>query len=98
MNRSIWKFPLEIESDTSRPLGLPLEIESDTEVMVPVGAEIVHAEVQNENPVLWAVVDPQEQLELRTFRIVGTGHYFDHALRYVGTVHIEPFVWHIMEV
>jgi hypothetical protein len=94
--KSIWKFELEITDEQT--------------VELPIGAEIIHVDVQeNYDPdkiYMWAIVDPNivclpKQMENRIFRIVGTGHQHDFIDRqnYIGTVKHKngTFMWHIFE-
>lgn len=69
---------------------------------LPVGAEIVKLAYQNDILTMWygRKVDEQ-QMERRTFRIVGTGHEIeesDNDVNYIDTVFQDSFVWHILEI
>jgi hypothetical protein len=56
---------------------------------------------QDDNPTLWAEVDPTAPTEPRTFEIFGTGHPIHEDMgverAYVGTCFIGSFVWHVYE-
>lgn len=91
--RAIWKFPLSI---------LPT-----TEVDMPAGAKILRLGTQDNEPVLWALVDadPAVPKEPRRFAHVPTGQgIVDEAgvMEYVGTYQIDlgpdEFVGHVFEV
>jgi hypothetical protein len=85
MAKAIYKYPL---------------INRRSDIDMPLGAQVLAVQAQFETPTLWALVDPeQQQTELRTFRIIGTGHEIvgDPGL-YRGTVQIGPLVWHVFEV
>lgn len=66
---------------------------------LPEGAEILHVGQQAGGPVLWAKVDPEANLQERTFKVVMTGEPFDSlGLEHLGTVMIGPLVVHVFEV
>lgn len=83
MSMTIWKYPLE----TTGPFELSL----------PYGAEILTADVQGEQPCLWALVDAENTEETRRFAIVGTGHPAP-VRGYLCTFQQPPFVWHLFEI
>lgn len=67
---------------------------------LPTGAEVLTCGVQFGEPVLWALIDEDEEVQvLRTFRIAGTGHEIDEdVLDYVGMLKIEALIFHVFEV
>jgi hypothetical protein len=79
---------------------LPL---SGGNIMMPHGAEILTAQIQNGTIMLWAQVydDYEGVLEQRKFVILGTGMPVDDqiadGLWHIGTVQMGDFVWHIFE-
>lgn len=82
--KTIWKFP--IHAYRTDPIALP------------AGAQILHVDRQNGDIYLWALVDPSQPDEKRTFEIFGTGHRIDDSPRtHIGTVLIGTFVWHVFE-
>lgn len=67
-------------------------------VSVPVGARILTAQDQGGCICLWAECPQVEDMELREITVVGTGHDdLPSGLRYVATVQIGVFVWHVYE-
>ena len=64
---------------------------------LPIGAEVVHFDMQEGKPMLWVLVETPARLEERVFHIVGTGHWLPEgqALTYIGTTMDPPFVWHL---
>jgi len=68
------------------------------------GARLLHVDNQHDLPVLWAVVDPDQPDEPRTFMVVATGENFTEDVyddtRYVGTVLLQSgrFVLHVFEI
>lgn len=45
-------------------------------ISMPTGAEILVVQMQQDEPQMWALVDPDASLTERHFRIVGTGHQY----------------------
>jgi hypothetical protein len=47
----------------------------------------------------WILVRPNEPMVTRTFEVYGTGHTIASAgaLKHVGTVLVDQFVWHVFE-
>lgn len=82
----------------------PLTLESFTEVAMPVEAEILDIQMQYDVICIWALVDPENRLVTRKFRIFGTGHPIEmkdlDSLVYLKTVktRTELFIWHVFEV
>lgn len=83
--KTIWKFTLARASLSP--------------VTMPIGAEILHVGVQENDICFWAKVDPKAKTETRLFGIYGTGWDIpnDTESEYVGTVQQGSFVWHIFE-
>ena len=84
---TIWKFEIEVTDKQ--------------EVEMPRGAELLFVGRQGSQPadklMLWAEVDTTEPRVLRQLRIAGTGHPLDEYEKYVGSVIVEPFVWHLYD-
>lgn len=71
--RTIWKYQIPIKDYF--------------ELELPQGAEILTVQMQYGEPQLWALVDPNAQLEFRLFRLSGTGHPIINChLGYIGTI------------
>lgn len=67
-------------------------------VSLPSGANILHIGAQRGELCLWAWVDPTASPIERTLIIVGTGNPVPALeLRYIWTVALGPYVWHIFE-
>ncbi len=70
-------------------------------VRMPVGAKILTVQPQFNELCLWAEVDAMADMESRTIRIIGTGHYVPETetLKYIGTVQLDGggFVFHVYE-
>lgn len=69
----------------------------ESKLEMPTGARIIHADIQNEEACLWAIVDPEAPKETRSFAIRGTGHPVDDKLEYVFSWQQGIFVWHLFE-
>lgn len=85
--KTIWKFPLP-------------ELTGDISIRMPVGAQVLRFEHQvgTELPSIWALVDPENDVEDRQFSLFGTGHPVpDNGLVHLGTCQHGPFVWHLFE-
>jgi len=68
-------------------------------VPLPIGAEVLHVDVQYEQITFWARVDSFAAQEQRRFIVAGTGHELPPIdLKHLGTVQVGGFVWHVFEV
>lgn len=80
---TIWKFPIT---------GF------DNVIEMPVAAQIVCFQYQDDAPFLWAIVDPNAPTAKRNIRVYGTGAEMPERMRaYIGTAQYGPFVWHAFE-
>lgn len=78
---SIWKFPLVIRGTQH--------------IDAPKGWKPLHIGMQNDKPMLWAMVDPTADVVSYDIRCIGTGHDTDLPPEsYLGTVSMSWFVWH----
>lgn len=86
-NLRIWKFPV---------IGTDRFTHS-----MPKGAKVLSVQNQRGRPHMWVVVDPDAPLQLRYFRLAGTGHVLgvDQA-GYIGTFQVSEgnLVFHLFEV
>jgi len=81
----IWKFQLEVK-DFNR-------------VKMPEKAQILSVAIQYDTICIWAVCPVASETFTRTFQLIGTGHPIHKAeRRYIGTVVVGAFVWHVFEV
>lgn len=64
-----------------------IEVTDVQMVSMPIGAEILTVQVQNETPCIWALVDSNAPLENVKIRVHGTGHPVngEENLEYIGT-------------
>lgn len=85
MTRRIWKYDLAITD--RQTLHLPRD------------AELLLVDQQQGRLRLWALVDATADHEPRLFAIYGTGHPLpDNPGLHLGTVVIDPYVWHVFEI
>jgi len=89
MNKEIWKFELET---------------TDHQILkMPLGAEILTVQMQNDTPCLWALVEPSQEKERRFIEIFGTGHPLGYDMgvdrKYISTyqLHGGSLVFHVFE-
>lgn len=89
MYKTIWKFELK---PTVNQI-----------IEMPVNAEILTVQTQNEMPYIWALVDPKKVNEKRFIEIFVTGHdvHYDMGVsrNYLGTyqLHGGSLVFHVFE-
>jgi hypothetical protein len=78
-----------------------IPIEDDCELMLPKNAKILSFQIQNDKPVIWAIVDVHRELETRKFMLRGTGHTVDETKikSYLGTIQLlqGSLVFHLFE-
>ena len=72
------------------------------EVDLPLGAKIFSAGYQDDQLMLWAMVDHNEKIkEKRKLLLLPTGHVgidTDIGLKFITTVFQDQFVWHLFEI
>jgi hypothetical protein len=93
--KTIWKFSTLIDGKF---------IDKFT-ITMPKSAEIlcVQTDQINNHPTIWAIVDPEAEVEDRHFELHGTGHTIDENMwmgrKYIGTYQYQKgdFVGHVFE-
>ena len=84
----IWKYPLDRMEDQ--------------DLLMPVGAEILCVQEQDDKVVMWVKVDPDAKKRFRHVKIVGTGEPFERIgifqNNYIGTIQQGMNVWHVFEL
>lgn len=75
---------------------------SEQELELPLNAQILCVQVQNENPHLWVMCDPAEKRkETRVIYTFGTGHKFEElsTRKYIGTFQLQggKLVFHVFD-
>lgn len=86
MPLTVWKFSLNHKTIQN--------------VSMPVDAQILDVFGYDQQDVIemWALVDPEDVTESRTFVIAGTGHELpDMPLDHIGTAQQGKYVWHVFE-
>lgn len=71
----------------------------DSKVEMPKGAEVLTVQLQGEMLVMWALVDPEQERETRSFSIVyAREHARVDASCYIGTAQTSNGLeWHVFE-
>ena len=80
-----------------------MEIQEYMYLSLPKGAQILSVQEQFQRVCIWALVDPDAILEMRCFRLAGTGHEIaepQERLRFIGTfqMHGGVLVFHLFEL
>ncbi len=81
----------------------PLKVEGYQEVEMPVGAQILCVQTQNETPCLWAKVNTEIGNRAKRIVTIGTGHPITdnplYDLEYIGTYQklAGVLVFHVYE-
>jgi hypothetical protein len=89
MKKVIYKYGLHITDEQLIPM--------------PIGAEILTAQIQNGDPQLWALCDPLQELETRRIRVLGAGNSVSDdekiTMKYISTIQLYEgrLVFHVFE-
>ena len=79
MKKMIWKFPLNKVSDT--------------EISMPIGAELLTIQTQNDIPILWALVDDIDTTEIVMIEAFytgeGVGYDMGTSREYINTIQLN---------
>jgi len=85
---TIWKYNVPVEDEVT--------------LEMPKGARLLSFQAQEYDLVLWALVDPNANIEMRRFNVYGTGHPIPSIeQQYIGTAQeqgVGSLVWHLFEV
>lgn len=73
------------------------------ELKLPKGAKILSVAAQNDEPFLWALVNPNMPWETRLFRFAGTGHPITEPperLQFISTFQMRhgSLIFHFFEI
>jgi len=78
-----------------------LDWQAETRLTLQASAQLVHVDRDTREPdkiALWFVVQVSRVMDdVRTFHIVGTGHPIPSGTEHVGSVRMEPYIWHVVE-
>lgn len=87
MINTVWKYELQPDDYV--------------DLEMPIGAKILCVQSQNDHLCMWCLVNPNEDIETRRFRLAGTGHPIkEKNIRYIDTAQLfgAGFLVHIFEV
>lgn len=77
-------------------------ITDEFELALPLGAHILAFQNQDNEPVIWALVNSENEMVKRKFAIRGTGNPIESSTAddvYIGTIQTQMgLVWHLFEV
>lgn len=75
-------------------------IHENIEIELPADAQILSAQLQYGEPVLWILLDPSTPKTKRHIIGVGTGHQVPDNSNYIGTFQLNDgdFVIHLFEI
>ena len=78
----------------------PLPIADEIRIELPQDARPLTVQMQNGEPWLWVLLNPDLPIYVRTFVLAGTGHEIDQPGAYIGTFQMADgaFVFHLFEV
>lgn len=80
----------------------PFTVCDSLAITMPRGSQILRVDDQNGTACMWALVQTEEEAEVRHFRVFGTGHPIrfglDEHSSFVETFQQGRFVWHVFEV
>lgn len=68
-----------------------------TNLFLPKNAVFLDAQFQHGSVVIWFLVDKNAKEETRSFVLIGTGHPVRDSLKYLRTIQVDTFVWHLFE-
>lgn len=85
--KQIWKYPITPNTSTT--------------MSMPAGAKILSVHEQHGYVCMWALVEPKNELENRSFEVFGTGHdIVDIDMDYLGMASLDggSLIFHVFEV
>ena len=80
---------------------IPVHAENEQAIVaLPLDAEILSVVQQRGDIFIWALVTPSGQLINRSFQVLGTGWNIEDDVprKFIGTVFIEEFIFHVFEL
>jgi len=81
-----------------------IPVDDNIRLELPKGAEILSVQEQYGKPCIWAIVDPEKEVEGRLFELLGTGHNIKASeiinRKYIGTFQLYngALVFHLFEL
>lgn len=86
---TIWKYALDLGSD-ELVKGVPPAPTMSFTLDMPARSKVLCVQEQNNQPVVWALVNPESLMAKRTFDLYETGKPCDVAgKKYIGTVQLK---------
>lgn len=69
-------------------------------IPMPKGQHILTAQFQGDELYVWASVNPDAEIEMVRFEVIGTGHAFEENSRrfYISTAQSDGYVWHVFQI
>jgi len=87
MDQTIWKYNVKID-DVQK-------------VQMPMASKLLSVQVRHGMVAIWAMVNPEQQMVLRTIQMAGTGHDMSDRIMgdFLGTFQIEngALVFHVFD-
>lgn len=84
---AVYKYPLKATGPAT------------TTILLPLGAKVISAAVQDGVPVIWAIVTPgHPQSERRSFLVAYTGNEVPTGAQFITTAFFGRLVVHVFEV
>ena len=70
-----------------------------TSIEMPIGSQLLSVHEQKSEICLWALVDPERDMEVRHFRVFGTGHKIPDKQAFIGSglLNNGSLVFHVFE-
>lgn len=85
--RRVYKYPLTFGPG-----------QTQTTLELPYAYQFLHFGFQDGNPIVWALVNPDNPSVQRTLRVVGTGWDLEEGSEHRGTAIEGDYVWHLFEM
>ena len=83
--KTIWKYSLSVD-------------QADGSFSIPKDGKIIYVSSQTTRMInFWVELESNNQIELRHFIVIGTGHSIPDNSEYVGSIMSGAFVWHLYE-
>lgn len=106
--KGYWSKGLEFENykeviKMKRIFKYEIPITDEFELELPRGVQILTFQAQYNKPVIWAIIDPEEDtFEKVSFKLFGTGHPIPkdaNSFSYIGTAQMAngQLVWHLFK-
>ena len=67
----------------------------ETTINLPESFQVLHVGEQNGLLMMWVELDLNAPKIPYTFRCIGTGYSIKSRMHHIGSVIMDPFVWHV---